>query len=64
MLNEVYWALAVQAQANRGLQRELQTIRSSFLYSHLTRILEAPVIRRLLHTRLIRSLKRGQPSSG
>jgi SAM-dependent methyltransferase len=64
MLNEVYWALAVQAQTTRGLQRELQTLRSSYLYSHLTRMLEVPVVRRLLRTRLVRSFKRRQPSSG
>jgi SAM-dependent methyltransferase len=64
MLNEVYWALAVQDKAARDFQRELQTIRSSFLYSHLTRMLESPLVRRVLQSRLVRLLRRRQSPSG
>jgi SAM-dependent methyltransferase len=64
MLNEVYWALAVHEQAVGDLERELQTIRGSYLYSHLTRILEVPLVRRMLQSSLVRSLRRSPPSSG
>jgi SAM-dependent methyltransferase len=64
MLNEVYWALAVREQAAGDLERELQTIRGSYLYSHLTRILEVPLVRRMLQSSLVRSLRRSPPSSG
>jgi SAM-dependent methyltransferase len=64
MLSEVYWARAVHERAARDLGRELQTIRGSFLYSHLTRILEVPVVRRMLRSSLVRSLRRSPPSSG
>ncbi len=57
MLNEVYWALAVNERSNRELQRELQAIRGSYLYSHLTRILQVPAARRVLQSRFVRSLR-------
>jgi SAM-dependent methyltransferase len=63
MLSEVYWALAVQDQAARDLQRELQTIRASFLYSRLTKMLGSPLVRRVLESRLVRSLRRGDSPS-
>jgi hypothetical protein len=64
MLSEVYWARAVHERAARDLGRELQIIRGSFLYSRLTRILEVPLVRRMLRSSLVRSLRRSPPSSG
>ncbi len=63
MLNEVYWALAVQDRAARDLYQEVQTIRSSYLYSHLTRMLESNLCRRALQSRLVRSLRKGSASA-
>jgi SAM-dependent methyltransferase len=57
MLNEVYWALAVNEQSNLRLVRELQAIHGSVLYSRLTRILALPMVRRLLESRTLRRLR-------
>jgi SAM-dependent methyltransferase len=62
MLTELYWALAVHEQSNRALQQELQTIRTSFLYSHLTRILEVRAVRRVLQSGIVRAFRRNRTS--
>ena len=49
--------------ANKNLQaRELTTIRTSFLYSHLTRLLDTSLVRRVLQSSLVGRLRRGSPS--
>ncbi len=60
VLGALSWELYGLQAANRDLHRELDTIRSSFLYSQLTRVLAAPLARRLLQTRLVRSLRMGR----
>ena len=62
MLSEVYWALAVNGQAAHDVRGEIQAIRASFLYSHLTRMLGKPVVHRL-HAKLAHVLKRNQSHS-
>ena len=42
LLGALYWELSCLQTANRELQQELTTIRTSFLYSHLTRLLDLP----------------------
>jgi SAM-dependent methyltransferase len=59
-LNALYWELATLRSANSDLERELDTIRSSYLYSHLTRVLGLPVVRRILQSRSVRLLRRSQ----
>ena len=56
VLSNLSWELYRLKMENSELGRELETIQKSFLYSHLTKTLDAPLVRRLLRSRLVRSL--------
>jgi SAM-dependent methyltransferase len=62
LLSALYWELSCLQTANKNLQQELTTIRTSFLYSHLTRLLDASLVRRVLQSSLVGRL-RGRPTS-
>jgi SAM-dependent methyltransferase len=62
LLSALYWELSCLQTANKNLQQELTTIRTSFLYSHLTRLLDASLVRRVLQSSLVRRL-RERPAS-
>ena len=64
LLSALYWERALLQTANRDLQKELVTIQGSFLYSHLTKVLDAPLIRRLLKSKFVGSLKKSRVSPG
>ena len=64
LLSALYWERALLQTANRDLQQELATIQGSFLYSHLTKVLDAPLIRRLLKSKFVGSLKKSRVSPG
>ena len=64
LLSALYWERAILQTANRDLQQELATIRGSFLYSHLTKALDTPLIRRLLKSKFVGSLKGSRVSPG
>jgi SAM-dependent methyltransferase len=62
LLSALYWELSCLQTANKNLQQELTMIRTSFLYSHLTRLLDASLVRRVLQSSLVRRL-RERPAS-
>jgi hypothetical protein len=55
-LHDLYEALQQLQQANDDLRHQLDAIRASYLYSHLTRIQPRPVVQRLRATRLFHSV--------
>jgi SAM-dependent methyltransferase len=57
MLNDLYGERAALQGSVSELQQELETIRTSFLYSHLTNILVVPSVQRVLQSRIARWLK-------
>ena len=58
VLDDLYSERAVLQGSVHDLQQELETIRSSFLYARLTRLLAIPAVRRVLQSRFVRSLRR------
>lgn len=62
LLSALYWELSCLQTANKNLEQELTTIRTSYLYSHLTRLLDASLVRWVLQSSLVRRL-RGRPAS-
>jgi SAM-dependent methyltransferase len=58
MLQDLYEEISGLQQANAALREELDTIRGSYLYDHLTRVLNVPLVRRVLQSKLVRALRR------
>jgi SAM-dependent methyltransferase len=64
VLNDLYAERAALQASVLAVQQELETIRTSFLYSRLTRILAIPLVRRVLQSSFARSLKESRHSPG
>jgi SAM-dependent methyltransferase len=63
LLNALYWERALLQNGIKDLQEELEAIRGSFLYSHLTKLLDTQPARRFMQSRLVRSLRTYRESS-
>ena len=64
LLQDVYGQISQLRQINSDLQAELESIRSSYLYSHLTRALASPAVARVLRSKLAQQvIQRAKHSS-